>query len=93
MRRWFSSAFSWYYTILASSAHIPFLFEVDLLSDFDPDGAIFQWTIFCFEMQKPSEEEWKSTFVESKKKLQDDVSPEELSLINAILSLRFLLHF
>ena len=32
-------------------------------------------------------------FVESKKKVQDDVSPEELSLVNAILSLRFSLHF
>ncbi|CBK23977.2 uncharacterized protein [Blastocystis hominis] len=38
-------------------------------------------------MQKQSEEEWKSTFVESKKKVQDDVSPEELSLVNAILDL------
>ena len=93
MYRRFSSAFSWYYTILATLAHIPFLFEVDLLSDFDPDGAIFQWTNFCFEMQKQSEEEWKSMFVESKKKVQDDVSPEELSLVNAILGLRFSLHF
>lgn len=44
-------------------------------------------------MQKQSEEEWKSMFVESKKKVQDDVSPEELSLVNAILGLRFSLHF
>lgn len=44
-------------------------------------------------MQKQSEEEWKSTFVENKKKVQDDVSPEELSLVNAILGLGFSLCF
>ena len=62
---------------------------MDLLSDFDPDGAISQLINFCFEMQRQSEEEWKSTFVESKKRSQSDLSPDELAFVKLILGLLF----